>query len=157
VCTASPDRRRGLAALAALAALAGCGGGADKDDHRLSAAAYRARATRICTDTRRQTEVLGRPRTTAQFKAFLASGVVVAERNLRRFEVLRPPDDLEDEHEAIVAGERRGVAELRRLASHLHGDSRDVALLKRTRPELDRLAAEADARYRAAGLGACAT
>ena len=47
------------------------------------------------------------------------------------------------------------LAALRALAARLHGDSRDVALLKRARPELDRLGAEADARYRAAGLGAC--
>ena len=153
MCTAWPDARRALAALAAVALAAGCGGG---EDGRLSAAAYRARATRICADARRRTVALGRPQTTGQFKRFLAGGIGVSARSLRRLEALRPPKDLQDEHAAIVAGERRALAELRALASRLHGDSRDVALLKRTRPALDRLGAEADARYRAAGLDACA-
>jgi len=155
VCTAWPEARRAVAAVAALAAVAlpaGCGGGGDG---RLSASAYRARATRICDDARRRTVALGQPRTTSQFKTFLVGGIAVSERSLRRLQALRPPKDLQDEHAAIIVGERRALAALRALAARLHGDSRDVALLKRARPELDRLGAEADARYRAAGLGAC--
>ncbi|HEY3189029.1 MAG TPA: hypothetical protein VGJ70_16210, partial [Solirubrobacteraceae bacterium] len=124
---------------------------------RLGAADYRARATQICNDSRRETQALGRPRTTSQFKAFLARGIQVTEHSLRRLEALRPPKDLQAAHAAILTGERRGLAQLRALETRLHGDARDVAVLKRTQPQLDRLAAEAEARYRAAGLAACTT
>ena len=145
--------RRGLTAVALAALLAGCGGGGGD---RLSAAQYRARAARICSDSRRQTNALGRPSTTREFQAFLVRGIKVTERNLARFERLKPPEDLQAKHDGIVAGERRGLDQLRRLSAQLHGDSRDVGVLKRARPALNKLSAEADARYRAAGLAACA-
>ena len=144
--------RRGLTTAAFLAALlAGCGG-----SDRLSAAQYRAQAGRICEDSRKQTAALGRPRTTAQFKAFLVRGVAATERSVARFARLKPPAGLQAKHDDIVNGERRGLTQLRRLASQLHGDASDVALLRRAKPALDRLSAQADARYRAAGLTACA-
>ena len=144
-------RARLAAAALAAAALAGCGGG-----DRLSAQAYRAQATRICNDSRRQTAALGKPQTTRQFKAFLTRGIAVTQRNVARLERLKPPKDLQAEHDGIVAGERRGLAQLRALSAQLHGDSRDVSVLKRAQPELSRLSVQADARYRAAGLPACA-
>ena len=55
-----------------------------------------------------------------------------------------------------AAAAASGLAQLRALSAQLHGDSRDVAVLKRAQPELSRLSAQADARYRAAGLPACA-
>jgi hypothetical protein len=146
--------RRALTALALAALLAGCGGSGSGG--RLSAKEYRAQASRICNDSRRQTNALGRPATTRQFQAFLTRGIRVTERNLTRFERLKPPEDLQAKHDNIVAGERRGLSRLRRLSSQLHGDSRDVAVLKNAQPALNRLSAEADARYRAAGLPACA-
>ena len=146
--------RRGLAGVLLAVLLAGCGGGGGGD--RLSADQYRTQASRICNDSRRQTAALGQPKTTAQFKTFLVRGVAVTERNLTRFARLKPPADLQDKHDGIVAGERRGLAQLRRLSAQLHGDSRDVAVLKRAKPALDQLSAQADARYRAAGLDACA-
>src|SRR4051794_30236554 len=145
--------RRGLTALTLAALLAGCGGGGSSD--RLSAAQYRARASRICNDSRRETDALGRPSTTREFRTFLARGIRVTQRNLSRFERLKPPKDLQGKHDDIVAGERRGLDQLRRLSSQLHGDSRDVAVLKRAQPALNKLSAEADARYRAADLPAC--
>jgi hypothetical protein len=145
-------RHRLTAASLAAALLVGCGGGSD----RLNASDYRARASRICDDSRRQTDALGRPRTTQQFKAFLGRGIRVTERNLARFEHLKPPEDLQGKHDGIIAGERRGLAQLRRLDAQLHGDARDVAVLKRAQPALDRLTAQADARYRSAGLEHCA-
>jgi len=146
--------RRGLAGVLLAALLAGCGGGGGGD--RLSAGQYRTQASRICNDSRRQTDALGRPATTRQFQAFLVRGIKVTERNLARFERLKPPNDLQADHDAIVTGERRGLDQLRRLSAQLHGDSRDVAVLKRAQPALNRLSAEADARYRKAGLPACA-
>src|SRR4051794_6508309 len=144
-------RARLTAVALAAAALAGCGG----SDHRLSAQAYRAQATRICNDSRRQTAALGKPRTTRQFKAFLTRGIAVTRRNVARLERLHPPKDLQAAHDGIVAGERRGLAQLQRLSAQLHGDSRDVAVLKRAQPALSRLSSDADARYRRAGLPAC--
>jgi hypothetical protein len=146
-------RARLIAAALAGAVLAGCGGG---DDHRLSAQAYRARATRICNDSRRQTAALGKPQTTHQFKVFLTRGIAVTRRNVARLQRLTPPKDLQAAHDGIIAGERRGLAELQRLAAQLHGDGRDVAVLRRAQPELTRLSSDADARYRKAGLPACA-
>lgn len=146
--------RRGLTAIALGALLAGCGGGSSGD--RLSAKQYRAQASRICNDSRRQTNALGRPTTTRQFQAFLTRGIRVTQRNLARFERLKPPEDLQAKHDDIVVGERRGLSQLRRLSSQLHGDSRDVAVLKKAQPALNKLSADADARYRAAGLPACA-
>jgi hypothetical protein len=143
-------RGRLSAGLLCAAVLAGCGA-----SNRLSTDDYRTRATRICNDSRRQTNALGRPKTTRQFKAFLTRGIKVTERNLVRFESLKPPEDLQGKHDSIVDGERRGLDQLRRLSAQLHGDSRDVAVLKRAQPGLDKLSAEADARYRAAGLNAC--
>ena len=146
--------RRGLTAIALGALLAGCGGGSSGD--RLSAKQYRAQASRICNDSRRETNALGRPTTTREFRTFLTRGITVTQRNLARFERLKPPKDLQADHDAIVTGERRGLDQLRRLSAQLHGDSRDVAVLKRAQPALNRLSAEADARYRKAGLPACA-
>ena len=145
-------RARLIAAALAAVVLAGCGG----SDHRLSAQAYRAQATRICNDSRRQTAALGKPQTTRQFKAFLERGIAVTRRNVARLQRLRPPKDLQAAHDGIVAGERQGLAQLQRLSAQLHGDGRDVVVLKRAQPALSRLSAAADARYRAAGLPACA-
>ena len=140
------------AAAALTAAVAGCGGsGSD----RLSVSQYKTQAERICTDSARQTNALGRPKTTSQFKTFLTKGIRVTERNLRRFAALRPPDNLQSRHQAILAAERRGLVQLRRVSVKLHGDSRDVALLRRVQPELSRISADTSARYRAAGLTAC--
>ena len=146
-------RRALLAAAGAAALLAGCGGG---DDGTLSAAEYRAQASRICTDTQRQTDALGRPKKTSEFKIFLQRGLRVTDRNLQRFSALKPPKDLEDEHNAIIAGERAGQEQLRELSRELHGDARDIALLRRVQPRLAKLSGETDARYRAAGLTRCA-
>ena len=146
--------RRGLAGVLLAALLAGCGGGGGGD--RLSAGQYRTQASRICNDSQRQTDALGRPATTRQFQAFLVRGIKVTERNLARFERLKPPKDLQADHDAIVTGERRGLDQLRRLSAQLHGDSRDVALLRSVQPELKRISDESDARFHAAGLDRCA-
>jgi hypothetical protein len=144
--------RRGLTATAlAVLLLGGCGG-----DGRLSSADYRAKAAGICADTKRETDALGRPKRTSEFKVFLARGLKVTDRNLRRFEALKPPKELQGEHDAIVAGERQGEQQLRSLSGKLHGDSRDIALLRRVQPQLSKLSNETDARYRAAGLDRCA-
>ena len=143
---------RRLTLLAAVVVLVGCGGGSD----RLSAKDYRAQATRICVDAKRQTDALGRPDTTRQFKVFISKGIVVIDRNVRRFAALKPPADLQADHDAIVASQRRGLDQFRRLATKLHGDSRDVALLRAVQPELKRISDESDARFRAAGLDRCA-
>jgi hypothetical protein len=145
--------RRGLT-LAAIAAalLAGCGGGSD----RLSAKDYRAQASAICADTQRETDALGRPKRTSEFKVFLARGLKVTGRSLQRFAALKPPQDLQDEHDAIIAGERRAQDQLRSLSSQLHGDSRDISVLRRVQPQLSKIGGETNARYRAAGLPRCA-
>jgi hypothetical protein len=142
--------RRGLIVLALLAA--GCGGGGSD---RLSAKDYRAQASQICADTQRETNALGRPKRTSDFKVFLARGLKVTDRSLQRFSALKPPKDLQDEHDAIVAGERKAQEQLRSLSSKLHGDSRDVALLQRVQPQLSKIGDETNARYRAAGLTRC--
>ena len=147
-------RLRLVGGAAAALVIAGCGGSGGSD--RLSAAAYKTQAERICTDSAKQTNALGRPQTTSQFKAFLTKGIRVTERNLRRFAALRPPEDLQSKHQAIVAAERRGLDQLRRVSVKLHGDARDVALLRRVQPELSRISQETSTRYRAAGLTACA-
>ena len=143
---------RRLTILAAVVLLAGCGGGSG----RLSAQDYRAKATQICVDAKRQTDALGRPDTTRQFKVFITKGISVIDRNVRRFAALKPPADLQSDHDAIVASQRRGLDQFRRLATRLHGDSRDVALLRAVQPELKRISDESDARFRAAGLPQCA-
>jgi hypothetical protein len=147
--------RRGLiiGALAATA-LAGCGGGGD--DSRLSAKDYRAKASQICAETQRETNALGRPKRTSEFKVFLARGLKVTDRSLQRFAALKPPKDLEDEHNAIVSGERAAQDELRALSTKLHGDSRDIEVLRQAQPQLSKIGDETNARYRAAGLTACA-
>ena len=145
--------RRGLiASLIAAALLAGCGGGSD----RLSAKDYRAQAAQICADTQRETNALGRPKRTSEFKVFLARGLKVTDRSLQRFAALKPPKDLQDEHKAIVAGERKAQEQLRSLSSKLHGDSRDIAVLRQVQPQLSKIGDETNARYRAAGLTSCA-
>jgi hypothetical protein len=146
-------RRRLIVLTPALALLAGCG---SSGDGRLSAGDYRAQASRICADTQRETAALGRPRGTSAFKVFLTRGLRVTDRNLRRFAALRPPSDLQDEHDAIVAGERKAEQQLRAISGQLHGDSRDIALLRRVQPQLARLGDQTNARYRAAGLPRCA-
>jgi len=144
--------RRGLILLGALALLAGCGGG----DDRLSAKDYRAKASQICSETQRETNALGRPKRTSEFKVFLARGLKVTDRSLQRFSALKPPKDLQDEHDAIVAGEREAQEQLRSLSTKLHGDSRDLAVLRQVQPQLSKIGDETNARYRAAGLTACA-
>ena len=144
---------RRLILVAVVTLLAGCGGGGDD---QLSADDYRAQATKICADAKRQTDALGRPNTTSEFKTFLAKGIRVTERNLQRFDDLKPPDDLKAKHDAIVAGEKSGLEQLKKLSSQLKGDARDVALLRKTQPELARLSDETDARFRDAGLDRCA-
>ena len=147
--------RRGLslAAIACAAVLAGCGGGGDD---RLSAKDYRAKASQICAETQRQTDALGRPKKTSEFKVFLARGLKVTDRSLQRFSALKPPKDLQDEHDAIVAGERKAQEQLRTLSGKLHGDSRDLAVLREVQPQLSKIGDETNARYRAAGLTSCA-
>jgi len=144
-----------LATIAVTAVLAGCGGG-DEGGDQLSAADYRAQAGKICADAKQQTDALGRPKTTSEFKTFLAKGIRVTERNLQRFQDLKPPDDLKAKHDAIVAGEKSGLEQLKKLSSQLKGDARDVALLRKTQPELARLSDETDQRFRDAGLDRCA-
>jgi len=146
-------RRRLIACALAPVVLAGCGGGGSD---RLSAGDYRAKASAICADTKRETDALGRPTRTSEFKVFLSRGLKVTDKNLRRFEALKPPEDLQSAHEAIIAGERRGQQQLRALSSRLHGDSRDIAVLRQVQPALSKLSDQTDARYRAAGLSRCA-
>jgi hypothetical protein len=147
-------RRRALTLAAAVAVLAaGCG---DDGGDRLSTEDYRSQATRICQDAERQTDRLGQPETPAQFKRFLERGIVITDRNLKSFEELEPPEDLQDEHDAIVERERSGLERLRRLSRELKGNQSDLRRLQAVQPELDRLSDQVDARFRAAGLNRCA-
>jgi hypothetical protein len=144
---------RALPAAALVAALlvAGCGG-----DDRLDTEDYRRQATRICDQSKQQTERLGQPRTPAQFKGFLERGIRITEANLQRFADLAPPEDLQDEHDAIVERERAGLTQLRELARDLRGNQSDLRRIQRIQPALDRLSDQVDARFRAAGLDRCA-
>ena len=135
-----------LAAVCA-ALVAGCGG-----DDRLSTKEYRSEATKLCADSERQTDRLGQPDTPAEFKGFLSRGIDITERNLGRFEKLEPPEDLQDEHDAIVKAQRSGLDRLRRLAGELKGNASDLRRLQQVQPDLDRLSDQVDNRFRAAGL-----
>ena len=143
---------RALPFAAALAALvAGCGG-----EDRLSTEDYRAQATKICQDSERQTDRLGQPDSPAEFKAFLQRGIEITDRNVAEFEDLVPPEDLEDEHEAIVEREKDGIEQLRKLAGELKGNRSDLRRLQQAQPQLDKLSDQVDARFRDAGLDRCA-
>ena len=143
---------RALPVAAALAALlAGCGG-----DDRLSTEDYRAQAVKICQASERQTDRLGQPKTPAEFKAFLKRGIAITQENVDKFEDLSPPDDLQDEHDAIVEREKDGIEQLRKLEGELKGNRSDLRRLQAAQPALDKLSDQVDARFRAAGLDRCA-
>ena len=143
---------RALTLAALLATLvAGCGG-----DDRLSAKDYRAQAVRICQASERQTDRLGQPQTPAQFKTFLKRGITITEKNLEKFEDLTPPENLQDEHDAIVEHQKDGIEQLKKLEDSLKGNRTDLRRLQAAQPTLDKLSDQVDARFRAAGLNRCA-
>jgi hypothetical protein len=149
-----------LAACAALAA-AGCGGsdsnsGSGGGD-RLSDAEYKTQATKICTDSEKATDALDQPTKAEEVKPFLQKGIDITQKAVDDFKDLNPPQDLEDEHNAVVTAEQGALDKLQEVTDSLKGDASDAAKVQKATPELDKISKDVDKKLVAAGLPKCAS
>src|SRR5205807_8697832 len=96
--------------LSAVVLLAGCGGGGGGD--RLSKSEYTKQATQICKSSQTATNQLAKPTKPADVKPFLQKGIDITQKSLNDLKALKPPKDLQDEHNAVVSAEQDALNEL---------------------------------------------
>jgi cytochrome c556 len=144
-----------VAACVALLA-GGCGSSGGSGD-RLSKSDYQQQATKICTDSEAATNKLTQPTKPADVKPFLQKGIAITQKAVDDFKALKPPSDLQDEHNAVVKAEQNALDELQKVTDSLKGDTSDAAKVQAASPELDKISKDVDAKLKAAGLPKCAS
>src|SRR4051794_28622190 len=143
-----------LPAMASGALVAGCGG--DDGGDQLSASEYRSQATKICTDSEKETNALEQPKTPDDLKTYLEKGISITEDSLDEFADLQPPDELKDKHQAAVDAERKAVDKLKEITGELKGNATDSAAIEKFDKEISAISDDVDNKLKAAGLDKCA-
>ena len=148
-----------LAASAALIA-GGCGSSDDNGGgggSELSASEYKQQATKICTDSEKETDALTQPTKPEEVKPFLQKGIDITQKAVNEFKDLNPPSSLDDEHKAVVDAEQQALDKLQEITDSLKGDASDAEKVQKASPELDKISKDVDTKLKAAGLAACAS
>ena len=111
------------AAFFALLALAGCGGDSPDPDE------FVAQGNAICMGLSKDFAKLGEPPLsgTARRAAWDFQVQALAQRAFARLEELEPPDDLQEQHEKIVAAVRLNQQHIRRLRELADRTSKELA------------------------------
>ena len=145
---------RVLAALALILALglAGCG------DDELSPSDYRAKAKAICQDSARETQKIEQPTriTAAALADYFRRQVAISERNVKRFDDLRPPKDLADRHDRLVRLGREGIDRVHAVVDAIDEGEDPRVVLTGAQKDLSRIGEEQKAAARALGVPECA-
>ena len=141
-----------LLATAGAAALlaAGCGG-----DDRLSREELASRADAICTKYEGELDQLAEPQSLADVERLAKEAKPVIEDGVDELDSLRPPEDLEDEWDRWISGQRESIEaldDLREAAA-----ARDDDRIQQVVQEQQGKEQEADDLARELGLDECAT
>ena len=144
-------RRLAIASLVALA-LAGCGG-----DGRLSEDEYRSAATTICLQSRQQQERIEQPtRATPEAIAnYFRRQVEITERNVKRFDALKPPEAFEERHDRLVSLGREGIRQIDSLVKSFEGGDDPHEALVSAQKDLVRIGDEQRRVARDLGVREC--
>jgi hypothetical protein len=137
--------RRFALALVALGPIA-CGGGGS-----LTAQEYREKGNRICREADREARRLARGSLRTQVENIADA----ADRSRARFERLKPPDELRDDHDEAVRNAREALHLFREAERNFERDGADALL--NVIEEIGRVVRKGDVVARRLGLAACAT
>ena len=142
-----------LLALLGCLVLVACGG-----DDTLSTGEYRTQARQICRDADRATEAVEEPTraTSPAIVDYFQRLLRANERSTRRFEALKPPEDLSDAHADALQANRAGVAEVRRVIRELEGGGDPRKVLTEAQSRLQGLSRDAANAARRLGVPECA-
>lgn len=145
--------RRASLVIALSAAVAACGG-----EDTLSVEEYRSEARTICRDATKETAAVQAPaRTTNDAVAtYFERLIAITRRSSDRFGDLKPPDELDRQHEAALKANEAGVAEVERLIRELERGGDATALLQNAQTRLQDLSRRSDEAARALGVPECA-
>jgi hypothetical protein len=138
-----------LTATLAAVLLAGvtCGG----DDQ--SGGDYRQEANAICSEAERKIEALPIPTSVAELERYLRRALEMSKEYDRKFEALDPPAQLRAEHRRAIRLSRRAERLIEPLVTG--GEELSLKKLRRTVPEIERLAGESNALAREMDLPDC--
>jgi Xaa-Pro aminopeptidase len=144
--------RHALAAVGVAAALAGCGSSSGS----MSAGEYRNAATKICDDGNRRAAAVPQPKGLGALRDYLDSTLAIVSSETDELRALKPPDDLEADHQAALRAQDAAISSLRALLARLKSGKPTVAELKSDLDRVQRLSSQADAAFRKLGLQRCA-
>ena len=147
----SPLLVAGLVALAFAGTAAGCG-----EDDTLSAQEYRTQATKICTDSEKETDAIKEPAAEKDVEPFLTKGIEVTNGYVESFKELAPPEDLQDKHDAAANAISAQVDRLEALRDEIKGGTDAEKAFSSASTALDTGEKDTDAKFRALGLAKCA-
>jgi hypothetical protein len=91
-------RRPAVALALAALAITGCGGSGGLSDKE-----YRAKADALCASVRSQRDRLSPSSNLSELRAAAQSTIAINTDALRRFQALKPPDDLKAPHAVIIS------------------------------------------------------
>lgn len=101
--------------LAVLAvALTGCGGNGDGE--RLSADEFRQRANAICAEYDEKLSALGDPQSPADIPQYVEEAVPLIEQGLAELRAVNPPEELQDDYDAMLDETAKAIPAARRLS-----------------------------------------
>src|SRR5437764_12753166 len=109
------------------AVVAGCGSSGGGGGDRLTASEYTKQATKICTGSEKATNALKQPTKPEEVKPFLQKGIAITQKAVDNFKALKPPKDLQNQHNAVVDAEQGALDKLKEVTNSLSGDASDAA------------------------------
>lgn len=138
--------------------LTGCGdGGGGSDDDRLTPMQYEAQATKICTDREKEIKAVDRPEKVEDIKPVLQQLIDITQKTLDQFKGLRPPESLEEKHNAVVDALQTALDKLQQVSDSLTRDDSDLTKVREAQPEVNQINEDIIEKLDAAGLPRCAS
>jgi hypothetical protein len=138
--------------VAAVAALAGCGGGGGGD--RLSKEEFQQRADAICAKYDTKIQALGSPSSPEDIPQFLEKGIPLIQQGIAELRALKPPEDLEQDYEAMLDETEKAIPAARKLGEA--AKKQDAAAVQEALAEGERADSESDRLATKLGLDECA-
>jgi hypothetical protein len=145
--------RRALGTLGLVLALTACGG-----EDRLSTKDYRAQLRKACDEAERLTDAVRRPtRATPEAIAdYLQRLRDVNVRTIEKVERLKPPEELQDEHDRALDVNREGRERVDAIIRELEEGGDPTQVLRESRAELEESSRAAKQAGRDLGVPECA-
>lgn len=138
--------------LGCAAILSACGGGAGD---RLSAEDFREQANAICAQYNDKVSALGTPTSPEEIPEFVEQGIPLIEEGLAELRALKPPEELEEDYDAMLDETAKAIPAARDLSEA--AADQDAAAVQEAIAQGQRADEAADRLATKLGLDSCAS